>query len=134
MTHSAAGRVAPDPSRHLAAAVAGWHRTLLNAQAEGHAAAANPYALLQAVLHDPDFAWLRKLSDLILRIDEATAKGARPSPEAMRGFLATATALTRGEDAEFHQRQQRFQARPDVAAAHGALLATLEKLQPVPKD
>ncbi len=117
------------PSKRLAAAVAGWHRALLNAQAAGHPAGGNPYALLQAVMHDPDFAWLRKLSDLILRIDEANAKGATPSPEAMQGFLATAAALAEGEDAEFRDRQQGFLLRPDVAQALGEMRAVLAGLR-----
>jgi hypothetical protein len=123
------GQLTPHPSRRLAAAIAGWHRVLLNAQAVGHPAAANPYALLQAVLHDPDFTWLRKLSDLLVRIDEANAKGATPSAEAMQGFLATATDLTEGEDTDFQQKQQAFLARPEVAAAHAAVLATLSELR-----
>lgn len=130
MTHPQARRAAVShPSRRLAAAVAGWHRALLNAQAAGHPAGGNPYALLQAVMHDPDFAWLRRLSDLILRIDEANAKGATPSPEAMQGFLATALSLTSGEDIEFQQRQQRFLLRPEVASARAAVQATLDELR-----
>jgi hypothetical protein len=130
MTHPQARRAAvAHPSRKLAAAVAGWHRALLNAQAAGHPAGGNPYALLQAVMHDPDFAWLRRLSDLILRIDEANAKGATPSPEAMQGFLASTLALTSGEDAEFQQRQQGFLLRPDVAAARASVQATLDELR-----
>jgi len=130
MTHPQARRAAvAHPSRRLAAAVAGWHRALLNAQATGHPAGGNPYALLQAVMHDPDFAWLRRLSDLILRIDEANAKGATPSPEAMQGFLATALALTSGEDIEFQQRQQGFLLRPEVASARTAVQSTLDELR-----
>jgi hypothetical protein len=117
------------PSKALAAAVAGWHRALLNAQASTHPAGGNPYALLQAVMHDPEFAWLRQLSDLILRIDEANAKGATPSPEAMQGFLATATTLAEGEEAAFQERQSRFSLRPEVMAAHRALQATLTELR-----
>lgn len=117
------------PSRKLAAALAGWHRALLNAQAAGHPAGGNPYALLQAVMHDPEFTWLRKVSDLMVRIDEANAKGAKPSPEAMQEFLSTATALADGEDAEFHERQTRFVLRPEVVAAHAALQSTLAELR-----
>lgn len=117
------------PSKRLAAAVAGWHRALLNAQAAGHPAGGNPYALLQAVMHDPDFAWLRKLTDLILRIDEANAKGATPSAQDMQGFLATATALAEGEDTEFRDRQQGFLLRPEVAEAQGAVQALLRELR-----
>ncbi|MBO1075654.1 hypothetical protein [Roseomonas marmotae] len=120
---------AAHPSKRLAAAIAGWHRALLNAQAAGHPAGGNPYALLQAVMHDPDFAWLRRLSDLILRIDEANAKGATPSPEAVQGFLADLMALTEGEDADFHARQQRFLLRPEVASARAAAQAALDELR-----
>jgi hypothetical protein len=130
MTASPTPRAAVShPSRKLAAALAGWHRALLNAQAAGHPAGGNPYALLQAVMHDPEFTWLRKVSDLMVRIDEANAKGATPSPEAMQGFLSTATELAGGEDAEFHERQARFVLRPDVVAAHTALQSTLADLR-----
>ena len=120
---------ASHPSRRLAAAIAGWHRALLNAQASSHPAGSNPYALLQAVMHDPDFAWLRPLSDLILRIDEANAKGATPSPEAMQSFLADATDLAEATDPAFRARQQGFVLRPDVATAHGAVQAVLAELR-----
>ncbi|MFC4166710.1 hypothetical protein [Teichococcus aestuarii] len=127
-------RTAPaaPPHRRLAAAIAELHRSLLNAQASGSAAAGNPYALLQAVMHDPAFLWLRRLSDLILAIDEAGAKGATPSPEAMQGFLSRATGLVEegdGEAAEIRQKMGGFLLRPDVAAAHAKLRAVLAELR-----
>lgn len=129
---------AAPPHRLLAAGVAELHRSLLNAQAVGSPVAANPYALLQAVMHDPAFTWLRRLSDLILAIDEAGAKGATPSPEAMRGFLARAAALVEPDPAEApddagmaetRHKIASFLARPDVAAAHGRLRARLAELR-----
>lgn len=125
-------RPAPPPHRRLAAAVADLHRALLNAQSAGSAAASNPYALLQAVLHDPAYGWLRAFSDLILRIDEAGAKGATPSPAAMQGFLSTAMHLTEGGDpalAESHARLQAFLIRPEVAAKLVALRDTVTELR-----
>ncbi|WP_419898053.1 hypothetical protein [Roseomonas sp. USHLN139] len=112
----------------LTARLAELHRTLLNAQAIGHPAANNPYALLQAVMHDPAFAWLRAYSDLILRIDEAGAKGATPSPEAMQDFLAGATELTEGDN-ETQSKTRAFLLRRDVAQAHGALREVLADLR-----
>lgn len=119
------------PHRRLAAGLAGLHRALLNAQAVGHPAAQNPYALLQAVMHDPDFAWLRGFSDLMVRIDEAGAKGATPSPEAMQGFLLSATALAEGgaEAPEAHAKLRGFLLRRDVAAAHAELRRILAELR-----
>lgn len=123
--------VAPQ-HRRLTAAIAELHRSLLNAQAAGSPVAGNPYALLQAVMHDPAFVWLRRLSDLILALDEAGAKGATPSPEAMQGFLSRATALVEeGDDEEAETRQKigGFLPRPDVAAAHAKLRAVLAELR-----
>lgn len=123
--------VAP-PHRRLTAAIAELHRSLLNAQAAGSPVAGNPYALLQAVMHDPAFVWLRRLSDLILALDEAGAKGATPSPEAMQGFLSRATALVEeggDEEAETRQKIGGFLSRPDVAAAHAKLRAVLAELR-----
>ncbi|MCQ4158976.1 hypothetical protein NON00_03435 [Roseomonas sp. GC11] len=134
MPSSPAPRRAPAaqaPHRQLAAALAGLHRTLLNAQAIGHPAAQNPYALLQAVMHDPAFAWLRAFSDLMVKIDEAGAKGATPSPEAMQGFLLAATALAEGgaEAPEAHVKLRGFLLRREVATAHAALRETLAQLR-----
>ncbi|MDJ0389202.1 hypothetical protein QMO56_13860 [Roseomonas sp. E05] len=126
-------RPAPAPHRRLSAALADLHRTLLNAQAAGSPLASNPYALLQAVMHDPDFAWLRGFSNLMLRIDEAGAKGATPSAEAMQGFLADALHLVEGggdgASAEIHARLQGFQLRPEVAAKTAALRVTVSDLR-----
>ncbi|PHK96088.1 hypothetical protein CR162_04390 [Pseudoroseomonas rhizosphaerae] len=125
--------LASQPHRRLAAAIAELHRSLLNAQAAGSPVASNPYALLQAVMHDPAFLWLRRLSDLILAIDEAGAKGATPSPQAMQGFLSRATAMVLEEggeeEAETRQRIGGFLLRPDVAAAHARLRELLAELR-----
>ncbi|HWL81181.1 MAG TPA: hypothetical protein VNR89_09520 [Roseomonas sp.] len=126
-------RPAPAPHRRLSAALADLHRALLNAQAAGSPLASNPYALLQAVMHDPAFAWLRGFSNLMLRIDEAGAKGATPSPEAMQGFLADALHLVEGggdaASAETHTQLRGFLLRPEVAAKTAALRNTVSDLR-----
>ena len=46
----------------------------------------SPGNLLQLVINDPWFAWLHQLSELVVRIDEATAADAAAT-EAMREAL-----------------------------------------------
>lgn len=120
------------PHKRLTAAIADLHRALLTVQSAGHPAKGNPYALLQAVMHDPDFAWLKALTDLILRIDEASAKGATPSPEAMRGFVTEAGAMVEGGDAApegFFANLRKHLLRPDVAGPYGRLRALVKELE-----
>jgi hypothetical protein len=87
--HPARGRVASFPQ--AGGRLGGLAPGAAECAGIGASGGGNPYALLQAVMHDPEFIWLRKVSDLMVRIDEANAKGATPSPEAMQGFLSTAT-------------------------------------------
>ncbi|MFC3127694.1 hypothetical protein ACFOD4_21735 [Pseudoroseomonas globiformis] len=123
---------ATPPHRRLAAAIADLHRALLGAQAAGTPLAGNPYALLQAVMHDPDFAWLRDFSNLLLSIDEAGAKGATPSPEAMRSFLTRAGHLLDGGDPatmQSHTMLQMHQLRPEIATKAAAMRQVVEDLR-----
>ncbi|MBE9604406.1 hypothetical protein IAI18_05985 [Acetobacteraceae bacterium H6797] len=120
------------PHKRLSNAIAELHRALLTVQSSGHPAQSNPYALLQAVMHDPAFAWLKALTDLILRIDEAGAKGATPSPEAMKGFVAEAAAMVEGHDSApegFFPALRLHLLRPDVAGPYGRLRALVKELQ-----
>ncbi|KAA2212490.1 hypothetical protein [Teichococcus oryzae] len=122
----------PPPHRRLAAAIADLHRALLNAQASGTPLASNPYALLQAVMHDPAFTWLRAFSTLLLHIDEAAAKGATPSPEAMEGFLTRASQLVDGGDPETatsHAMLQMHQLRPEIAGKAATLRQVVAELR-----
>lgn len=57
----------------LSQALQSLHRDLLMTESRRLASESgepvNPYDLLQASLHDPSFAWLRKMSALIVHID-----------------------------------------------------------------
>src|SRR5688572_2725765 len=68
------------------------HKTLLDFERESyeraHGKIANSYALLDLVMKDPWFAWLRQLSELIVEIDELLA--AKETPDEV-----TAIALIR---------------------------------------
>ena len=115
------------PHKRLAAALAALHKALLNVQATGHPSSGNPFALWQAVMHHEDFAWLRPMSGLMARIDEAGAKGATPSAEEMGRFLAEADALVRREGL-FRDKLEEFRDDPLVAFNAAELEGTLSAL------
>jgi hypothetical protein len=110
--------------------------------------------LLQVIFNDPDFAWLRPMSGLIVRIDEAlevkgpepplrqaaaTARSRRSSPEAERSeaemnetgpLVAQARELVAPEAGSGYAQRYHaaLQELPDAVLAHRDLV-TLLKLQ-----
>jgi len=87
--------------------------------------------LLNLVLHDPWFAWLHELSELIVLIDE-TLDGDEPAGPTEAGRLL-AQARTLVTPAEFGNgfRKQYFDALqrdPDVVIAHGAAVKLMDGL------
>ena len=88
---------------------------------------------LQALIRDPAFAWLAPLTGLIARFDEvedadAEAEGAQP--DAAADVLAAVRALLslRPEGSEFQRRYaERIDQDPDLAVAHGIVLAELRR-------
>jgi len=87
--------------------------------------------LLSLVLHDPWFAWLHELSELIVLIDE-TLDGEEPASASEAGrLLAQARALLTPAETGQGFRQQYFEALqrdPDVVIAHGAAMKVLAGL------
>jgi hypothetical protein len=65
---------------------------------KAHGRMRSPHERLQAVLHHPYFAWLRELSGLIARIDEAMTEEHEAAFHAER-FMAEARALLRPQEA-----------------------------------
>src|SRR3954466_16130054 len=60
------------------------HKTLLEWERAGYErihGRASPGTLLTALMNDPQFAWLRPLSELIVRIDESLEIDALEGPE-----------------------------------------------------
>ncbi len=120
------------PHRQLSAALAALHRVLLRAEAEAAALTGNPYALLGAVIHDPRFAWLRPLTQLMVALDEMGAKGANPPLPTLAPHLDAADRLLDGEATAdgFRARLDHWRARaPDVAAPEAALRRTMRALR-----
>jgi len=87
--------------------------------------------LLNLVLHDPFFAWLHELSELIVLIDETLdADEAATAADAAR-LLAQARTLLSPVESGAGFRGQYFDALqrdPDVVIAHGAAVKVLGSL------
>ena len=87
--------------------------------------------LLNLVLHDPFFAWLHELSELIVLIDEIMDDQEPVTPaEATRLLGQARTLLTPAETGAGFRRQyfDALQRDPDVVIAHGAAMRVLGSL------
>ena len=79
-------------------------------------------ALLQLVIHDPWFAWLHQISELVVRIDEMTAADAKTSDQDARAILEQVDRLLLpSETGEPFARRyfEAIQRQPAVVLAHG---------------
>jgi len=103
------------------------HRSLLEAERiryeRMHGRVDGSGALLQLVIHDPWFAWLRPISELIVQIDEWLDEDppTAGAPDLAEILLAQVRDRMRPneEGAEFQQRYHRLlQDDPAVAVAH----------------
>ena len=111
--------------REARAALLHLHKTLLDDEREAyervHDRIENSYEVLRLVMHDPWFAWLHSLSELIVKIDE-TLDGEQPPAEPdAEAVIQQARALT-SPDENGDQFQQKYfralQRSPDAVLAH----------------
>jgi len=87
--------------------------------------------LLNLVLHDPFFAWLHELSELIVLIDETLdADEPATTADATRLLAQARTLLTPIESGDGFRGQyfDALQRDPDVVIAHGAAVQVLANL------
>jgi hypothetical protein len=88
--------------------------------------------LLNLVLHDPWFAWLHELSELIVLIDEKLDSKEEPATAADAGRLLSQARqlLTPAEGGQGFRGQyfEALQREPDVVIAHGAAMKLLGSL------
>jgi hypothetical protein len=87
-----------------------------------------PGQFLTLLLEDPDFAWLRKFSVLIVEIDEMFAQKDGYSVEAVETHIAALRSIVamEDEDEDFKAKYQSgLQQDLDAAAQHGELRALL---------
>jgi hypothetical protein len=111
--------------RGIRGALLHLHKTLLelerDAYERGHGKIGNSCEYLNLVMHNPSFAWLRHLSELIVQIDEELDAGERAS-EATAGalILQSRLLLTPNEAGPEFQRKYyaSVQESPEVVLAH----------------
>lgn len=93
--------------------------------------------MLNLVLHDPFFAWLHELSELIVMIDETLdADQPASAADAARLLAQARTLLTPAESGDGFRRQyfEALQRDPDVVIAHGAAVKALAGLEAGGRD
>lgn len=108
------------------------HKTLLDLELEAyeraHGRVDNSYAVLQLVMHDPWFAWLHSLSELVVRIDEML-DGKEPfqESEAVAVIGQTRVLLRPSETGSGFQKKyfSSLQESPDVVLAHSDVVRYL---------
>ena len=102
------------------------HRLLLERERERYEASHGPIppaSVLDLVLHDEHFSWLRTLSSVMAKIDEVVDG---PDPVTERDVMAVRRELYRllkSGDTDLFQEKYRdaLQASPDVVMAHAAV-------------
>lgn len=100
--------VARGPLKNLSKELLRLHKLLLDLTREDyereHGRLESPFKLLNLALNDPFFAWLRKLSELIVLIDELTDRAI--TREDAEGVLAESRKLTQieTEESEYDRR------------------------------
>ena len=86
-----------------------------------HGRVAGAADFLQIVIHDPAFAWLRPVSELVVQMDELLhVDDASAAPDA-EALLTQARSLVRADEHgdEFHREYHRsLQESPEVVMAH----------------
>lgn len=87
-------------------------------------------ALLQLVIHDPWFAWLHQVSELVVRIDEMTAPDAKATEQDARAVIDQVDRLLiPSETGEPFARRyfEAIQRQPAVVLAHGDVRKLLKQ-------
>jgi hypothetical protein len=118
--------------RDLSGRLLQLHSVLLDrerrAYEEAHGAVTARH-LLQLLLGDERFAWLRSLSQMIARIDEALDEKEPGSPLPTARYFDEAQRLLRsGGPGEFETKYaEALQASPDVVMAHADVVRTMNR-------
>lgn len=115
------------------------HKVLLEfdrvAYERAHGRIDTSYQFLNLVMNDPWFAWLRNLSELIVRMDEMLDADEPPTDGAMRAAVDEARGLIVPLEAggEFQEKYfATLQKSPDVVLAHSETVKLLGPGQPPP--
>lgn len=118
--------------RDIREALLRLHRSLLDWERRGHERVHGRLSateLLQVLLHDPEFAWLRPLSECIVRIDEMLTTEGEADEDAILVHVR-ALASPDADGTPYAQRYlQAIQESPDAVLAHKDLLALLRRIR-----
>ena len=85
--------------------------------------------LLNAILTDPQFAWLRPFSELIVHIDETLEQKATDAPVDVLAIVDRARALVSpdaAQDPNASRYREALQAHPDAVLAHRTVTLALK--------
>jgi hypothetical protein len=105
------------------------HKTLLDWERSGYERIHGRQSsndLLKALLNDPQFAWLRPMSQLIVRIDEILEDKTPPMRNDVDAIIAQVKTLTSpNETGNIYERRydMALQQHPDAIFAHRDVLA-----------
>jgi hypothetical protein len=116
--------------REIREALLRLHQALLDWQRRAHERVHGRLSateLLQVVLHDAEFAWLRPLSEGVARIDAMLAEDGPPDEDAIL-VQVRAIASPDADGTPYGQRYlQAIQESPDAVLAHRDLLALIRR-------
>lgn len=90
----------------------------------------NSYEMLNLVMHDKEFAWLHRLSELVVQIDELLDADDGASEEAARSLLEQSRFLLMPSESGDDFQKEYFaamQSSPDVVLAHSEVVSMLGK-------
>jgi hypothetical protein len=110
------------------------HKTLLEWERSGYERIHGRQSsgeLLEALLNDPQFSWLRPMSQLIVRIDEMLDEKTPPMRNEVDAVISQVKALTSpSETGNTYQRRydMALQTHPDAVFAHRDVLALLKSV------
>ena len=111
--------------RGIRGALLHLHKTLLERERDeyerGHGKIGNSYEYLNLVMHNPSFAWLRNLSELIVQIDEALDGRETAAETTANALIQQARLLLTPNEAgpEFQRKYYAsVQESPEVVLAH----------------
>jgi hypothetical protein len=116
------------------------HKTLLDWERSGYERIHGRQSsndLLKALLNDPQFAWLRPMSQLIVRIDEILGDKTPPMRNDVDAVVAQVRTLTSpNETGNTYERRydMALQEHPDAVFAHRDLLALFREDRGTKKD
>lgn len=112
--------------RDVRSALLRLHKTLLDFERESyerqHGRISNSYEFLNLVMHNPWFAWLRHLSELIVQVDELLDARDSASESTAAALIEQSRLLLTPSEAGDEFQQKYFasvQQSPEVVLAHG---------------